>query len=497
MNQQPVYSGSRQPPPLSNGNRNGSASGPTGVKQLEPLESTQSRAARFEDEKRRIIESCFNKRDPDGMQVESYITHVRVLEDGSYPSSPPPPDAPQANKKSRVILVAVRRSGKVRVHKARENPTGTFSIGKTWNLDELNAIMQYSSLVPATPQQQLEKQWGSNTGFTVTLGKPYFWAAPTPKEKDFFIASLIKIYRKYTGGKLPELIGFAPQEVAQLTSAPPSAQNTPTPRSGAFSPPPPPPVPSDRSTPPVLPPSVPSLSANRPQSPYTAQQPPPSRDGNRVVSQEQDRAFARQEYRPATRDGPRPPSQLENRPPPLRQERTTPTPEPPRGPPYGAQFRRDDGRTPSLTDSFQPPPPLQSMKSKPSQSSLQRAEPPVDAQPLRPNGLGVPKPSGLDVNGKRLGPQPSQDSFRSAGRNEGLGGSRPTTATTDRRTPEPTPTVPVRSVPAPIVAELEAPPLRERKRSAASGTEQPGPASADSSAFVTPMGTPEQGSWDD
>ncbi|KAK4943794.1 GTP-Rho binding exocyst subunit [Elasticomyces elasticus] len=487
MNQQPVYPGSRQPPPLSNGTRNGSASGPTGVKQPEPLESTQSRAARFEDEKRRIIESCFNKRDPDGMQVESYITHVKVLEDGSYPSSPPPPDAPSANKKSRVILVAVRRSGKVRVHKARENPTGTFSIGKTWNLDELNAIMSYSALVPATPQQQLEKQWGSNTGFTVTLGKPYFWAAPTPKEKDFFIASLIKIYRKYTGGKVPELIGFAPQEIAQLTSAPPSAQNTPTPRSGAFSPP----VPSDHSTPPAPPPSVPTLSSNRPQSPYTAHQPPPSRDGNRVVSQEQDRSFTRQEYRPATRDGPRPPSQLENRPPPPRQERTTPVPEPSRGAPFGAQFRRDDGRTPSLTDSLQSPPSLPTMNSKPSQSSLQRAEPPLDPQPLRPNGLGVIKPSGLDVNGKRLGPQPSQDSFRSAGRNDVLGGSRPSTATTDRRTPEPPPTVPARSVPAPIVAELEAPPLQERKGSVGSGAEQAGRPSADSSRFVTPMGTPD------
>lgn len=485
MNQQPLYPGSRQPPPLSNGARNGSASGPTGVKQPEPLETTQSRAARFEDEKRRIIESCFNKRDPDGMQVESYITHVKILEDGAYPSSPPPPDSAQANKKNRVILVAVRRSGKVRVHKARENPTGTFSIGKTWNLDELSAIMSYTALVPTTPQQQMEKQWASNTGFTVTLGKPYFWAAPTPKEKDFFIASLIKIYRKYTGGKVPELIGFPPQEVAQLTSRPPSAQSTPTPRSGAFSPPGPP----DRSTPPMQPPSIPTLSANRPQSPYTAQ-PPPSRDGNRVVSQEQDRTFARQEYRPATRDGQRPPSQHENRATPPIQERATPVPDGHRGQPYGAQFRRDDGRAPSLTDSLQPPTSRQSMGSRPSQSSLQRPEPPLDPQPLRPNGL-VSKPSGPDVNGKRLGPKPSLDSFRNVSGYDGPSASRPSTAASDRRTPEPPPTASARSVPVPKVAELESQPLPERQRPVAPAAEQPSPPSADNSTFVTPMGTPE------
>src|SRR5215813_1068267 len=125
MNQQPPYLG-RGAAGFPGGDRNGVLASPN-VRQPEQQETNQSRAARFEDEKKRIIESCFNKRDPDGMQLESYITHVRVLEDGSYPSSPPPPDSPQANKKSRVILVAVRRSGKVRVHKARENPTGTFS----------------------------------------------------------------------------------------------------------------------------------------------------------------------------------------------------------------------------------------------------------------------------------------------------------------------------------------------------------------------------------
>ncbi|KIW14808.1 hypothetical protein PV08_07593 [Exophiala spinifera] len=483
MNQLQYQSGQRQqqqpPPPLSNGNRNGSLGSTSGVKQPEPLETNQSRAARFEDEKRRIVESCFNKRDQDGMQVESYITHVRILEDASYPSSPPPPESPASNKKNRVILVAVRRSGKVRVHKARENPNGTFSIGKTWNLDELNTIISYSSMVPATTQQQMEKQWASNTGFTITLGKPYFWSAPTPKEKDFFIASLIKIYKKYTGGKVPDLIGFSPQDVAHLTGNPAPQSAPPSRAAGTFSPS----APSDRSTPPAQPPSVPALSSNRPQSPYTAHQPLPlSRDGNRIVSQENERVYSRQDHPQMARDGLVPPPQLENRAP-SRQERSTPLQEPPRNQPYGTQYRRDDGRAPSITSNMQSTPPRPSISPKPSKTSLSRNETALEPQPLRPNGIGATMPAGLDL-GKRLGPQPSQDSFRNASGNGAIGSSRPSITSADRRAPtESRPEVPT---------FIE--PLPERKRPVAAPlepvTDHLGPPSQDGDTFVTPMGTP-------
>jgi hypothetical protein len=125
--------------------------------------------------------------------LESYITHVRVTEDGHYPSSRPPPNASESSRKSRVIIVAVRKSGRVRVHKSRENPNGTFQIGKTWNLDDLTKI---------------ENDTVDSTGFIVHMGKPYYWTTGTSKEKTVFIGSLIKIYKKYTGGKVPELVGL-------------------------------------------------------------------------------------------------------------------------------------------------------------------------------------------------------------------------------------------------------------------------------------------------
>lgn len=145
--------------------------------------------------------------------LESYITHIRITEYSSSPSAPPPPQGrtPQAEK-PRVVIVAVRKSGRVRMHKSKENPNGTFSIGKTWNLDELSAIESFTS-PDANPDS---REWAGDSGLVITLGKPYFWQAQTDKEKKFFIASLVKIYGKYTGGKTPNLTGFDNRELDQV-----------------------------------------------------------------------------------------------------------------------------------------------------------------------------------------------------------------------------------------------------------------------------------------
>ena len=147
---------------------------------------------------------------------ESYITHIRILEDAAYPSSPPPLQTAPDNKKPRIIVIAVRKSGRVRMHKARENNNGSFSIGKTWVLDDLTAIQSYNNLVPSNAEEQQAKERARDIGFIVTIQKPYYWQASTAKEKDFFIYSLIKIYKKYTAGNLPELIGFDPRELEQF-----------------------------------------------------------------------------------------------------------------------------------------------------------------------------------------------------------------------------------------------------------------------------------------
>lgn len=252
-----------------------------------------TRAQRFEDEKRRIIESCFTKKDPDGSQSESYITHIQIIEDAMYPSAPAPPESGPENKKPRVIIVAVRKSGRVRIHKARENNSGSFSIGKTWNLDDLGPLRSWTGAASATAEEQQQKRWATDVGFTVTLGKPYYWQASTSREREFFISSLIKIYRKYTGGKVPEMIGFDPEEQEQLTGIPVPRAVT---ESQARSPPPRP----------NLPPAVPSSGLTRPRSPFVP----------RAPSSEGDRSGSRNGSRPPDRDVQRAPGVGELRSPP-------------------------------------------------------------------------------------------------------------------------------------------------------------------------------------
>lgn len=203
--------------------------------------------------------------------IESYITHVRIIEDAAYPSTPAPPDSAPVNKKPRVIIVSVRRSGRVRMHKARENNDGTFSIGKTWMLDDLTGIQSYSAFVPKSPAEQQHKEWAGSVGFVVSVGKPYYWHARSSKEKEFFIGSLVKIYKKYTGGKVPNLVGFDERERQLLVGSPgPSAPSGPAPPGSQGGPEPSTEIPSPPQHPPALQPS-----SNR----------DPSRDGAREVQQ--------------------------------------------------------------------------------------------------------------------------------------------------------------------------------------------------------------------
>lgn len=173
--------------------------------------------------------------------LESYITHIRIVEDAAYPSSPPPPNSNPELKKPRTIIVAVRKSGHVRMHKARENLNGTFSIGKTWPLDDLSAVESFSGATTSSSEDEQRKQWAGGIGVIVTIGKPYYWQANTQKEKQFFIASLIKIYTKYTGGKAPLLIGFDDKERELLlgTTASQSRTQPPTSQTSASAQPPP------------------------------------------------------------------------------------------------------------------------------------------------------------------------------------------------------------------------------------------------------------------
>jgi exocyst complex component 1 len=466
-----AYSGRPPNPAGTPDMRNGSGGRNTGRPGDEAL-SNQDRAARFEDEKKRIIESCFSKRDPDGTQLESYITHVRVTEDAMHPSSPPPPNAPAANKKNRTIIVAVRRSGKVRVHKARENPNGSFSIGKTWNLDEMTSIQSYTAFVPMSNQDSLDKQWAGNIGFIVGLGKPYYWQASTPKEKDFFIASLTKIFRKYTGGRAPVLTGFGPQEMEMLTGGTPGS----TPLLNSQSP-----NPAASPGQPTLapaPPSMPAAASPRPQSPLTprplnrvnnqsdnARDPgynrpdnrTPGRETQRVTSEEPVRSPARYLLQPASNEDVRKRSQGDR-------------------PLYQDNFSKSSSLAADVPQPLRP-----SASPKTSISNLSGARKPSDDSVNRTNSPSQPVPP-FAPSKRTYGSSKSQDSI-AAGSDYSMP-SRPGTAP-DSRSSETIPPLP----------NTHGEPLLERPRAQIgqnkdASRSQKSLENTSASQFSTPIGTP-------
>lgn len=143
-------------------------------------------------ERERIIKSLFSERIRGSDQlVEQYIAHVKIYEDVDYPASPPPRATPPENLKLRYILMSVRSTGRVSLHKSRANDNGTFQIGKSWPLDDL---------------QRLEDT--GPRGLVITLQKPYFWSMESNQEKMQFVNALITVYKKYTGGRMFELQNF-------------------------------------------------------------------------------------------------------------------------------------------------------------------------------------------------------------------------------------------------------------------------------------------------
>ncbi|KAF2744664.1 hypothetical protein M011DRAFT_470252 [Sporormia fimetaria CBS 119925] len=410
-------------PPGALGSSSSSATGTSGM----------SRAERFDDERRRITESCFSKTDEKGQLVESYITHIRIQEDGAYPQAPPPPNSNPASKKARVIIVAVRSTGRVRIHKARENVNGTFSIGKTWNMEELSAIENFVHSRPKSDEEAQRKQWAGDVGFVVTVQKPYYWEAGTAKEKEFFIGSMVKIYHKYTQGDYPVLTGFSNAELEALTNGQPqlaTAEARAARKNGAAEPPArpgptngmpmkspgmppsqspgpgnererrPPPLRDDRRPPPLAesrrPPPLsgerrpPPLPADRQPTPQGGERRPPPLDDRRPSPFSNDqRPFSPgipPPRRPPTGDG----DPRDRRPPPLRGP-------PPQGRPREEHFGPGDTqRRPRPSPSME-----QGMRSSPSQEQMDaRAMPNRERMDMR-------SPPSRERMGMR--PSPSSD----------------------------------------------------------------------------------------
>lgn len=390
--------------------------------------------------------------------LESYITHIRIQEDAAYPQSPAPPDSDPKNKKQRVIVISVHKTKLVRIHKGRENANGSFSIGKTWEMYELSAIENYVHSNPQSPELQQHKSWAKDTGFLVTIVKPYYWEAHTAKEKEFFIGSMVKVYTKFTDrfdrkqGKYPILTGFADKELETLTDhrpwaateegraahdvwmapytnrddvRPPSDDPGPYARWEKTRQPP------GRAVPPSRPQNAPPIGDRRRMMPPEENQP------NRNLSEDRD---TRRPAPPVERDMRRPPPLSERRPPPprgpprpptaegeTRQRRPGPLPMSDRADPAIFSASPGDNRMPPASPRFgapsmgtPPPPGLQAGRGqRPSADSTLRNRPSRENMALRPSASRErlqPMPSSVPPipipTPQRLEPQPSRSELR-------------------------------------------------------------------------------------
>ncbi|SCV05992.1 LANO_0H19724g1_1 [Lachancea nothofagi CBS 11611] len=181
-----------QNPPVAGHTRNTSRSSNTSV-------SSNFLAEQYERDRRAILSSCFEQEtltapSAASSPAKTYVTHVRIIEDTRYPSARPPLNSPLSNKKKRVLVVSsLTNGGGMHIHKARENNNGSFQIGRTWALKELECI---------------ERDTEQHEGFLLTMGKRYYWETNTAKERTVFIKSLVKIYMEDSGGHVPRLVNW-------------------------------------------------------------------------------------------------------------------------------------------------------------------------------------------------------------------------------------------------------------------------------------------------
>jgi hypothetical protein len=300
-----------------------------------------------------------------------------------------------------MIIVSVRSTGRVRVHKARENGNHSFSIGKTWALEDLSAIQSWAFYTPRSTEESQMKVWAADIGFTVTLAKPYYWQAGTAKEKEFFIGSLVKIYRKYTQGKVPELTGFSPAELQLMVGGPGQASQQQPPQS------------QSRGL---------SASPSRAPPPFS-----PGRDRGPSFNGSPRGADRQPLSSPDSFSASQPPEGATNQTvPPLRNRAVPPTSNP-QGP-YQQRAPSAQSQTPSASSTYLAD--TRPLRQRPSQDTNLRQAP--SREQLRPLRSAGPD---------RLTPQSSQSSFRREGTpdSSNLGGTRQTSGSTlERRSPSQT-----------------------------------------------------------
>ncbi|KAH7106760.1 exocyst complex component Sec3-domain-containing protein [Auriculariales sp. MPI-PUGE-AT-0066] len=123
--------------------------------------------------RQRMISSLFSQGGtrPD----ETYVVHLKIWEDTDG-------QAGQTGAKARFIIIASDSRGSALIHKSKENSNGTFSVGKTWKIEELRGF-----------------EVTAPTMLRASFARTYTWQTPSAQEQNTFIRSAVGVYRQVTG----------------------------------------------------------------------------------------------------------------------------------------------------------------------------------------------------------------------------------------------------------------------------------------------------------
>jgi hypothetical protein len=86
--------------------------------------------------------NCVADRPPQGARTSTFLCYSSVVSLGTRAQVPLPPNAAPTTEtsKPRYMLLAVTPDAKVKLFKTKRNSNGSFSIGKVWGLEELQAL---------------------------------------------------------------------------------------------------------------------------------------------------------------------------------------------------------------------------------------------------------------------------------------------------------------------------------------------------------------------
>ncbi|BGP23018.1 exocyst complex, component Exoc1 [Rhodotorula toruloides] len=169
-----------------------------------------------QDYSRAIIHSLFSPNKETGQPAqESFIGYVQTSED--QPGS--------TQRKTRFLILSALRDGRYKLHKAKQNANGSFSIGKTWALEDLQRVEVGKRLVSGR-MQPLE--------FTLVINsKTYRYDTELPSSQQaMFLVTVVRCWRRYMNGRgQPDLVlvGFS-VDATNTVSSPPAPSSAAPPR---------------------------------------------------------------------------------------------------------------------------------------------------------------------------------------------------------------------------------------------------------------------------